>query len=318
MYICKYCECKVERASHTFREMMFGTRELFRYSECSECGSLQIRDIPEDLAPYYPDNYIPFAQNRRGGALRRTLAAKRFRYGMTGKGLTGRLLTRVFGEPYLASPLQPLELSASDAIIDVGCGNGHMLEQLHACGFTNLTGVDCYIQASHSNGSGVRFVAGDITDVQGQYRLIMYHHSFEHVISPADELRNAAERLSRHGVLMLRVPVSDSLAWREFGKDWVQLDAPRHLTIPSVAGITALAGRAGLRVDRVMHDSTAFQFWGSEQYRRDIPLNDSRSYARSPRASVFSAADIRRFTRRADELNANADGDQAVFYLQNM
>ncbi|MGH2855114.1 MAG: hypothetical protein ACRDLF_13090, partial [Solirubrobacteraceae bacterium] len=39
------------------REMMFGLRERFEYLECGECGCLQLLDVPEDLARFYPESY---------------------------------------------------------------------------------------------------------------------------------------------------------------------------------------------------------------------------------------------------------------------
>ena len=35
------------------REMMFGTREVFTYGECANCGSLTLLDPPEDLSRFY-------------------------------------------------------------------------------------------------------------------------------------------------------------------------------------------------------------------------------------------------------------------------
>jgi hypothetical protein len=77
-----------------------------------------------------------------------------------------------------------------------------------------------------------------------------------------------------------------------------------------------VADQAGLRVTRVKFDSTDFQFWGSEQYRAGIALTDRRSYARSPRRSIFNRSQIHAFKQRAAALNAAQDGDTASFYLE--
>jgi hypothetical protein len=76
-----------------------------------------------------------------------------------------------------------------------------------------------------------------------------------------------------------------------------------------------LADRAGLELSQVTYDSTAFQFWASEQYELDIPLYDTRSYLISPDKSMFTKREIATFERRAAELNDAGLGDQAVFYL---
>jgi hypothetical protein len=76
-----------------------------------------------------------------------------------------------------------------------------------------------------------------------------------------------------------------------------------------------LADGAGFEVLDVVFDSTEFQFWGSEQYRCGIPLEDDRSFSANPERSIFSPDDMRQFRARAAELNALRDGDQACFYL---
>ena len=106
------------------------------------------------------------------------------------------------------------------------------------------------------------------------------------------------------------------MAWREYGVDWVQLDAPRHLYLHSVDSLRTLAAQAGLRLDAVQHDSTAFQFWGSEQYRQGIALRDPRSLAQDPASTLFTGAELAAYERRAQAANAAQAGDQAAFYLQ--
>jgi hypothetical protein len=96
----------------------------------------------------------------------------------------------------------------------------------------------------------------------------------------------------------------------------VQLDAPRHFYVHSVESVKMLAERAGFELETVGYDSTAFQFWASEQYALDIPLYDTRSYLVSPKKSIFSKAQIATFEKRAIELNDAKLGDQAAFYLR--
>jgi len=95
----------------------------------------------------------------------------------------------------------------------------------------------------------------------------------------------------------------------------VQLDAPRHLFLHTLKSMEILAAGSGFKVRDVVFDSTDFQFWASEQYQRDIPLKDKRSYALDPANSLFSPSEILRFKETARELNRNGEGDSACFYL---
>ena len=67
---------------------------------------------------------------------------------------------------------------------------------------------------------------------------------------------------------------------------------------------------------KIRYDSTAFQFWGSEQYQRDLPLLHQSSYFVNPETSAFTAEQIAAYTAEADRLNARGEGDQAAFYLR--
>jgi len=107
-----------------------------------------------------------------------------------------------------------------------------------------------------------------------------------------------------------------SYAWQHYGVDWVQLDAPRHLYLFAHESIAHLAAATGFDVIDVRCDADAFQFWGSEQYRRGIPLRDERSYAVNPAAGLFSAAEMADWSRRAVQLNQQGQGDQACFVLR--
>lgn len=77
-----------------------------------------------------------------------------------------------------------------------------------------------------------------------------------------------------------------------------------------------LAGDAGLRLFDVAFDSTELQFYGSEQYRRDIPMRSERSYARNPDSGLFSREEIEAYRASAAALNTREEGDQACFYFR--
>jgi len=116
--------------------------------------------------------------------------------------------------------------------------------------------------------------------------------------------------------VLIRVPVASCRAWRDYGADWVQLDAPRHIFLHTDRSMELLAGRTGFELVSRGRDSTAFQFWGSEQYRRDIPLRDPRSHAVDPAGSPWSSADIARLEGEARRLNEAGEGDQAWYILR--
>ena len=183
-------------------------------------------------------------------------------------------------------------------------------------GFRNVEGVDLFVPESLCYQNGVRVLKADIYGIQKQYDLIMLHHTFEHMPEPLAVLRQLHRLLRPSRFVVIRIPVASSFAYRTYGANWAQLDAPRHLFLHTVRSIELLAAASGFRIADVTHDSTEFQLWASEQYLADIPLRDERSYLTNPGTSLFSPSQIADFRRAADDLNRKGDGDSACFYLQ--
>ena len=300
---------------------MFGTRERFEYLECGGCGTLQLTDIP-DLKPYYPPNYLSFDSEREihiAANLKRRIAARLAgMHIVKGSGLLGKLVlaARPWIEDRFPRSLRHprLHLDFDSRILDFGCGTGHLLRTLHYFGFRNLTGADLFIEGDLKY-PGVRILKRGLEELEPTFDLIMMNHSFEHLPDPTAALREVRRLLADDGHCLIRIPVV-SHAWERYGIDWVQLDPPRHLFLYTEQAFRLLAKAAGFAVEDVVYDSTAFQFWGSEQYRLDIPLNDIRSMDRPDGEVVFTPEQIDDWNVRAEKLNAAGEGDQACFYLR--
>lgn len=308
---CGICGNVDGNREYTVREMMFGLREGFGYFQCAACRCLQIREIPADMAPYYPSNYYsmeaPLAapKGRLVDAFRRLDA--RIRLGAWNPGRTKR---REIFDWFRSSGA-----GLGTEILDVGCGRGALLHELHLDGFRRLQGVDPFIARDLDYPNGIRIRKARLSDLTGPYGLIMMHHSFEHMPEQVEVLKTAARLLAPGGALLIRIPVI-GFAWREYGVDWFQIDAPRHFFLHSRESLGIAAGLADLRIHEVIYDSKASQFWASEQYRKDIPHRSPESHNENPRGSMFSAAKIREFAKRSRALNLAQDGDAACFILK--
>jgi hypothetical protein len=149
-----------------------------------------------------------------------------------------------------------------------------------------------------------------------KWDLIMFHHSFEHIADARSTLAAASERLAPRGKCLIRLPLVSSWAWRHYGTDWVQLDAPRHIYLHSELSLATLGAQCGLAIRDSFWDSTELQFWGSEQLKRGIAVMSPKSYGVNPSESGFSRHDIEGFRRRARELNDQRMGDQGGFVFE--
>jgi len=308
---------------------MFGLRESFVYFQCAECECLQIAEFPVDMARYYPASYYSLervAVPAISSGLRGWARARRNGFAVTQRGLLGRVLYRMSPNESLKETVADhlpgggvalANVSMRSRILDVGCGSGKFLLALSGAAFRNLQGVDLYVERSIDYRGGLRILKGSIGDCEGEWDIIMFHHSFEHLPDPLGTLKAATGLLAADGTIVVRVPVVSSYAWEKYGVAWVQLDAPRHFFLHSRKSMAQLAGAAGLRVERVVDDSSEFQFLGSELYVRDIPLTtEGGARTLGARGSMFSPEEVQQFRRRAEELNAKGRGDQAAFYLK--
>ena len=306
------------------REMMFGHRDEFRYTECGHCGCLRLIDVPTDWSRYYPAEYYPATASESSSGLKSWLGRKRAEYSLRREGIVGKLLVwrygeprcQIFGGPKYYDWLRACRVDFTTKIADVGCGSAILLRRMRADGFTDLTGIDPFAPETVRSEPGLRIQRTDVFGVRERFGLIMLHHTFEHLGNPLGVLRHLHSLLEPGGHLLIRIPVASSHAYRHYGRDWAQLDAPRHLFLHTEKSMSRLAQDAGLELTSVVHDSTEFQFWASEQYRRDIPLKSPESYAVNRATALFSPATIEEFRQRAEELNARAEGDSACFYLR--
>jgi SAM-dependent methyltransferase len=304
--------------------MMFGFRDTFAYIECAQCGCLFIEAFPDNIERYYPTGYYSFRQ-RPDTPLARFIRKQRDAYVLWHRGVLGKVLLALHpGDMNVVQSLQSLarlRLPMHARILDAGCGSGVLLDSLRGLGFTNLLGIDPHIEADTTSAGGVPILKRALHHLEpgnqeSTWDGIMFHHSLEHIANQRETLECVANLLAPAGVCIVRMPTVSSYAWKNYRSDWAQLDAPRHAVLHSIRSMKVLASQVHLHLEDVVYDSTAFQFWASEQYRRDIPLVSETSYATSPAKSPFSSADIRRFEHMAVVLNRAYQGDTAVFYLR--
>jgi SAM-dependent methyltransferase len=321
---CRLCGSNGPHQTITVREMMFGTRETFEYYSCAECDTLQIVNVleGEELMRHYPPNYACHNMSAQPKVLRWLITHQdRFKL-HTGRRLLGALLTaplpefiaRAATQGDVIGMLAQLALERDARILDVGCGDGALLDRLATVGFTNLSGADPFIAADAETPQGVPLMKRYLSEVTGEFDLIMFNHSLEHVPDPVATLKAASQKLVLGGICLARVPTTSSEAWTIYGADWVQIDAPRHIVIPSRQGMAVAADKAGLRVEKTFDDSTAGQFIGSETYRRDVPLTDPKILEKILR--MFGPKKIWEWEKRAEWLNRQGRGDQAGFVLR--
>lgn len=314
---CRICNNSEKNLPFKVKEMMYGFRDEFTYFQCNACECLQLLDVPEDMAKYYPLGYhgpINVATNffKKIKYYRKGL---RINYAIFNKGLLGKLLHKTHPEDFYRL-FNNIGLTENSSILDVGCGSGWILYDLAFAGFKNLIGIDPYIEKDMEYENKVKIFKRSIQEINGSFDLILFNHSFEHDPQPRETMKSVSSFLKPAGVCLLRIPIMPCFAWEHYKENWVQIDAPRHIFLHSLKSLEILARETNLRLEKIIYDSTDLQFWGSEQYQKGIPLFSSRSYGKNRKNSIFSEAEIESFKERAATLNRENRGDQATIYLR--
>jgi len=308
------------KRSFPARETMYGTKEEFEYLECLECGSLQIKNVPKDLSRFYPDDYYLLTEARASveplSWPRAFLRGARTNYYIGRWNLIGWLVDKIKPNYFKMNWewFTHSRVSTKSRILDVGCGTGNLLRNMYAQGFQWLTGIDPHTKEPFCL-PGLRILKGRLDDLTERFDFIMLHHSLEHMPDPVSALRAAQRHLRRGGHVLVRLPVTGTYGWRHYGLNWIGLDPPRHIFVPTVAGMMRLARRSNFAVVKFWFDTTDWNLLMSEKQQRSIPARDrTKGFVIE---GLFTPEQVTEFRKRAEDLNRDGDGDTACFILQS-
>ncbi len=136
-------------------------------------------------------------------------------------------------------------LAPPGRVLDVGAGDGTLLDALSACGREGL-GLERDPRRDD-------VVEGEVADVEGEWAALVFWHSLEHLTAPGAAIDRARALLAPGGYALVAVPNTDSIQARVFGDRWFHLDLPRHLVHLPARALTARLRSLGLEVTRVSH-----------------------------------------------------------------
>lgn len=313
---CKVCGNTSGNTAYTIKEMQLGLREDFTYQHCDKCGLMQLQDMPGDMGRYYPnDQYYSFSNSGAAAPESDWLRRVKASYLLYNQNkLLGSILSIGYNKPEYYNWMRIPNVQLADAVLDVGCGSGELLASLYKIGFTNLTGIDPFIYRDMQRGS-INIYKQSIYEHSGRYDYIMLNHAFEHMGEPLKVLLRLNELLNHDKYLLIRTPVMGMYSWHNYHENWMDLDAPRHIIIHSIESMKILAAQAGFEMKQIVFDANYMSLIGSDQYSKNIALNDTNSYMVNKDASGYSADDIDRFKAIAETINRDQQADQAAFYL---
>jgi SAM-dependent methyltransferase len=133
-------------------------------------------------------------------------------------------------------------------VLDVGAGDGVLLDALHARGREALG-----LERDSSRSDVFGHELAQFEERRGEWAAVVLWHALEHLREPAAGLDRAIELLAPGGLLVVAVPNLDSWQARALGDRWLALDLPRHVVhLPADALVERIRSR-GMRVERISH-----------------------------------------------------------------
>lgn len=225
-------------------DRLYGTTsETFSVVECRECRLIRLYPwpSPQEIKDYYPDNYWfdPSAghADQLADLWRRFVLRDHVNF-----------VRRAIEDSGLEGP-----------ILDVGCGGGLFLRELHLPP-GRVFGLDFSIDAARVAWAtnGVPVACGALPRSpfrRGAFSAITMFHVLEHLYDPAAYLEAAHRLLAPGGRLVVQVPNAASWQFLLFGEAWNGLDIPRHLIDFKEQDLVNLLEYSGFEVLRRKHFS---------------------------------------------------------------
>jgi SAM-dependent methyltransferase len=209
----------------------------FTIARCAGCAFVMTRPrpTPEGLGFYYAEAYS-------GGA-----GAIDMRAFYT--SWVGRLVNRY----RLVTIEKVRKPSADDHILDVGCSQGFFLQAAREAVGCRTSGIDLDAGsiALAVDPAACAYHTGRLVDCtlpEGAFTVVTFFECLEHETDPVGALRAARRVLAPGGLCVVEVPNFGSPWRRVFGRSWMPLLIPQHLSHFTQPTLRAALERAGFEV----------------------------------------------------------------------
>lgn len=231
-------------------DRLFGCKGTFTYVRCRQCGLVYMNPqvSQQDIAQFYPANYKPH-QTKTAPCV-----------------VSPRKLIKNCHISLLRD-----NLDRQKKLLDVGCGNGSFLYQIHQLTQCQVYGLDISEAAAEAarESYGLNIFTGTVFESpfeEGDFDIVTAWHYLEHVHNPSDVLKAISGLLKAGGQFIMNTPDFGTINSRLFRDKWYYLDCPRHLHLFNRKTIKVLMAKNGFDVVRIINRRSSKGLLGSLQY----------------------------------------------------
>lgn len=148
-------------------------------------------------------------------------------------------------------------------LLDVGCGNGDVLQTLSQLGWT-VEGTDVDSSSvAFARSRGLTVHHGDLSTLElkeASFDVVSMSHVIEHVHHPDQLVERARRLLKPGGKLVIVTPNVRGALFKKHRANWLHLDPPRHLILFSAPSLRHLVESFGFRNIEVRSSVRAFSY----------------------------------------------------------
>ncbi len=230
---CGACGAARPQPEYPVRDLIWASEGEWGFVRCGECGHGYLDPRPSDpalgafyTALYTPENLETMVKIGEGGFDRRLRAARVRDLARAAQGRPARLL-------------------------DVGCGVGFFLHELHAV-FPEAEAIGVEMgpgaadRAASLPGLTVLREPFEALDLPaGSVDVLSMNHLLEHLPEPAAAQRTAAELVRPGGLIEVEIPRMGGWGQARLGRWWWPHLPPQHIQLFSRDGLVALLAQAG-------------------------------------------------------------------------
>lgn len=249
---CPVCESKLFSRLLETPTHMHSSVDTFSFSLCDSCASvfLNPRIKASRLQTYYPSTYLPYRGMKAWGKYGPFVAWRQ-------RGMDIRRAKTCF--TYF-SPQSAI------SILDIGCGRPTFLDALGLRTNWMLNGIDFSTNGWDTvNLNRITLIEGDMrqTHFNGLFDIVTMWHYLEHDYHPRDTIRAVRKIMPISGKLIIEIPDYRSITARLQKEYWEGWHAPRHATLCSQQGLSALLQQQGFKIVDYYRYGTldAFTLW---------------------------------------------------------